>query len=61
MPINFTGTLKANENFASIYNMIISQQVFADNIKGAFGSLVNDVKLMVLFTETQNYSIQLTF
>ena len=29
----FTGQLRANEIFASIYNMIISQQVFADNIK----------------------------
>lgn len=44
MPINFNGTLKSNEVFASIFNMIISQQVFADNIKGVFGELVNDVK-----------------
>lgn len=28
----FTGTLNANEIFAAIYNMIISQEVFADNI-----------------------------
>lgn len=32
MPINFTGALNSNEIFAAIYNMIISQQVFADNI-----------------------------
>ena len=32
MPVNFTGTLNSNEIFAAIYNMIISQQVFADNI-----------------------------
>lgn len=32
MPKNFTGTLNSNEIFAAIYNMIISQQVFADNI-----------------------------
>lgn len=36
---NFGGGLKANEIFSSIYNMIISQQVFADNIKGVVGSL----------------------
>lgn len=29
---NFTGTLNQNEIFGAIYNMIISQQVFADNI-----------------------------
>ena len=28
----FTGTLNSNEIFAALYNMIISQQVFADNI-----------------------------
>ena len=32
MPTNFTGVLNSNEVFAAIYNMIISQQVFADNI-----------------------------
>lgn len=28
----FTGTLNSNEIFAALYNMIISQQVFADNL-----------------------------
>ena len=28
----FNGQLKSNEIFASLYNMIISQQVFADNL-----------------------------
>jgi hypothetical protein len=28
----FNGQLNSNEIFAAIYNMIISQQVFADNI-----------------------------
>ncbi len=42
--IPFNGVLNSNEIFASIYNMIISQQVFADNIKGVFGELVSDVK-----------------
>lgn len=29
---NFTGTLNANEIYAALFNMIISQEVFADNI-----------------------------
>lgn len=37
---NFTGQLRSNEIFASIFNMVISQEVFADNIKGAYSSLV---------------------
>ena len=52
---NFTGTLNSNEVFAAIYNMIISQQVFADNIyetketladmSRVDGSLYGDTKL----------------
>lgn len=42
--IPFNGQLNSNEIFASIYNMIISQQVFSDNIKGVYGQLVSDVK-----------------
>lgn len=38
---NFTGTLNANEIFAGIYNMIISQEVFADNIYDTKASLVD--------------------
>lgn len=38
---NFAGQLNANEIFGAIYNMIISQQVFADNIKGVYGDLVS--------------------
>lgn len=51
----FTGTLNQNEIFGALYNMIISQQVFADNIydtKGTLadmsrvdGSLYGDTKL----------------
>lgn len=51
----FTGTLNQNEIFAAIYNMIISQQVFADNIydtkatlsdmSRVDGSLYGDTKL----------------
>jgi len=42
---NFTGTLNSNEIFGAIYNMIISQQVFADNIKGTFSSLVDSARV----------------
>lgn len=51
----FNGQLNSNEIFAAIYNMIISQQVFADNIYGTKstladmsrvdGSLYGDTKL----------------
>lgn len=49
----FTGTLRSNEILSALYNMIISQQVFADNIKGkdlvdkarVDGSLYGDTKL----------------
>ena len=37
----FTGTLNQNEIFASLYNMIISQQVFADNISDTKSTLVD--------------------
>lgn len=52
---NFTGQLNSNEVFAAIFNMIISQQVFADNIyetketladmSRVDGSLYGDTKL----------------
>ena len=38
---NFTGSLRSNEIFSAIYNMIISQRVFADNIKGSYSQLVD--------------------
>lgn len=38
---NFTGQLRQNEIFGAIYNMIISQQVFADNIAGTKSTLVD--------------------
>lgn len=40
-PQNYGGNLRANEVFASIFNMIIRQMVFADNIKGTKSSLVD--------------------
>lgn len=52
---NFNGQLRSNEIFAALYNMIISQQVFADNIydtkatladmSRVDGSLYGDTKL----------------
>ena len=41
MPVAFTGQLRPNEIFGAIYNMIISQRVFADNIKGTNSRLVD--------------------
>ena len=49
----FQGQLRSNEIFSALYNMIISQEVFADNIKGADlvdkarvdGGLYGDTKL----------------
>lgn len=40
----FTGKLNSNKIFAAIYNMIISQQVFADNISGLSNSLVDKAR-----------------
>lgn len=40
-PQNYNGQLRANEVFASIFNMIIRQMVFADNIKDTKSSLVD--------------------
>lgn len=44
MPM-FTGQLRANEIFATNYNMIISQQVNVNNIKDGFSSLVNRARV----------------
>lgn len=38
---SFTGQLNSNEIFAALYNMIISQRVFADNIAGPISNLVD--------------------
>ncbi|MBO7691520.1 MAG: hypothetical protein J6T10_02660, partial [Methanobrevibacter sp.] len=45
MPTAFGGSLNSNEIFAAIYNMIISQQVYADNIKGTYSQLVDHFKV----------------
>lgn len=42
---NFTGQLRPNELFSALYNMIISQQVYADNIKGTYSTLVDKARV----------------
>ena len=44
-PVNYAGKLGANEIYASIQNMILSQQVFADNIKDTKSSLVDEARV----------------
>ena len=39
--MEFNGQLRANKIFTALFNQIISQQVFADNIKGTNSSLVD--------------------
>lgn len=41
----FSGQLNANEIFAALYNMIISQEVRADNVAGTFSSLVDKARV----------------
>lgn len=41
----FNGQLKTNEIYAALYNMIISQQVFADNIYDTKASLVDAARV----------------
>ena len=41
MAATWNGQLTTNKIFASMLNMIISQEVFADNIKGTFSRLVD--------------------
>lgn len=45
MPVAFTGQLRPNEIFGSLYNMLISQHVFADNIKGTYSQLVDKFRV----------------
>ena len=52
----FSGTLNANEVLASLFNMIISQQVNANNVKSGFSSLVNRARVDgSLFGDTKLY------
>ena len=41
----WNGSLNVNEIFSTMRNMIISEMVFADNIKGAAGSLVDKARV----------------
>lgn len=41
----FNGQLNSNEIFSALYNMIISQQVFADNVKGTYAQLVDKARV----------------
>ena len=41
----FTGQLRSNEIFAALFNMIISQQVFSDNIYDTKSSLVDRARV----------------
>ena len=54
--ISSTYTLNANEIYASLFNMIISEQVFADNIKGRNSKLVDLARAEVgLYGDSKNY------
>lgn len=56
MPKPFTGTLRSNEIFAALYNMIISQDVFGDNIKGTYSKLVEHFRVDgTLYGDTKLY------
>lgn len=56
MPVSFNGQLKSNEVIAALYNMIISQQVFADNISGTYSELVDRARVDgSLFGDTKLY------
>lgn len=53
---NYNGQLNTNEIFSAIYNMIISQQVFANNIKGTKSSLVDAARVDgTLYGDTKLY------
>lgn len=43
--MNFTGTLNTNEIFSALYSMIISQEVFGDNIASTTSSLVDKARV----------------
>lgn len=52
----FTGTLNSNEIFAALFNLIISQQVYANNIAGTASSLVNRARVDgSLYGDTKTY------
>lgn len=53
---NYAGQLNTNEIFSAIFNMIISQHVFADNIKGTNAQLVDAARVDgTLYGDTKLY------
>lgn len=56
MPIPYIGTLNISEVYSSMRNMIISQRVFVDDIKGVASSLVDRARVDgSLFGDTKLY------
>ena len=54
--IGATYSLNSNEIYASLFNMIIAEQVFADNISGKNSKLVSEAKAEVgLYGDSKNY------
>lgn len=54
--ISSTYTLNVNEIYGTLFNMIISEQVFADNIRGKNNKLVNEARAEVgLYGDSKNY------
>ena len=54
----YTGAVKINSNliFGALFNMVISQQVFADNIKGTYSELVDEARVDgTLYGDTKLY------
>jgi hypothetical protein len=41
----YNGVLTPNEIFGTIYNQILSQEVFADNVKGTYSTLVDKARV----------------
>lgn len=53
---NYNGQLTANKIFTPFFNMIVSQEVFADNIKGTFSKLVDMARVDgTLYGDTKLY------
>ena len=54
--ISSTYQLNTNEIYGTLFNMIISEQVFADNINGKNNKLVNEARAEVgLYGDSKNY------
>ena len=54
--IGATYSLNANEIYASLFNLIIAEQTFAENISGKNSKLVNEAKAEVgLYGDSKNY------